>query len=554
MNEILTCTTKCHKNYGSIYAKTEVPIELFKDKNSDKLFKQCIDCRNHGKNRNKIAYDKNKKEKNEKYEEIIKNNEEYIPCLYYHHDNKIYPKNKVPRKLFEIENTDNLTKTCLNCRNHNILQPKIKEIEIDEYYETIDDECEVMTCLSKKHDNTIYPKNKVPVKFFIKYPNIPNSPLTKNCEKCRKKRAEEHEEQRKNSALKAEEKGLFYCISCDSTVKHSERGINIDGTLAANCTSCHDKRSENNKILKQFFIKLKHEYVQKYQSCCYLCNKIYIYNNDILTPIETILEGNIRYIEYNNIIYYVNDFINEYSSIINVDMLHFDHLSETEQRERNIIKPDEPFLNKKDQVSRMSNEIKMRFEASKCQLLCGKCHVIETIRREDEKRIEKHGNINPIKITGSNAIKRDYVDKLKKQGCSVCNHVDTNLLRFFHFDHIDPALKIDNITTMIYGKYSFEQLVTEINKCRIVCLHCHVVHTQTQHDDGVYRIKKKHKPIIRDLLKVAVKVNQYDKNHVFIKQYASMAETTRSCNIPTHTLHKILDNKKEHHLYIFEMA
>lgn len=39
---------------------------------------------------------------------------------------------------------------------------------------------------------------------------------------------------------------------------------------------------------------------------------------------------------------------------------------------------------------------------------------------------------------------------------------------------------------------------------------------------------------------------------VFIKQYANIAETSRSCNISIKHMHKILDNKEEHQDFIFE--
>lgn len=558
-NGLMTCTNRDHNCNGSFYLKNNVPIELFKDETSEKLFLQCIDCRKHNRIRNNRNFNKIKNEKNEKYEEAIKNNDEYIPCLYKHHNNKIYHNSKVPRKLFVIENTDNLTKyclNCLNCINHKTSHPKIKEINNNSSnpkIKEIDDKCERMSCLAKNHDDTLYPKFSVPIIFFMKYPYIPNSPLTRYCIYCREKLVEKDREDFKIYSLEAEKKGLFFCSYCCRKIEHSKRGINTDGTLSTYCVHCYDKTREKAKISKKNFEKLKHEYVEKYQSCCYLCNKIYIYDDDILTSIDTILKGDTRYIEYNNMLYSVSDFINKYSDIINVDMLHFDHLSEKEQRERGIIGPDEMFLAKADSVGRIINETRMRFEASKCQLLCGKCHVIETIRREDEKRIEKTGTVNQKKHVNNKAKKRDYVNELKKQGCCLCGHVDINLLRFFHFDHTNPSSKIDNITTMVSGKYTFEQLVDEIKKCRIVCLHCHMIHTKIQHNDGIFRVKEEPK-LRRDLFVAIIKVNQYDKNYVFIKQYASMAETVRSCNITINTLHKLLDNKIKHPSYIFERA
>lgn len=82
----------------------------------------------------------------------------------------------------------------------------------------------------------------------------------------------------------------------------------------------------------------------------------------------------------------------------------------------------------------------------------------------------------------------NYINTLKLSGCCLCNYKNSDLPRFFHFDHIDPSTKIDAISEMIRcKKYSIEDVIDEIKKCRILCLHCHMIHTKTQWDNDVYR-------------------------------------------------------------------
>lgn len=56
---------------------------------------------------------------------------------------------------------------------------------------------------------------------------------------------------------------------------------------------------------------------------------------------------------------------------------------------------------------------------------------------------------------------------------------------FFDFDHIDPSIKITEIARMVKTAYTMEELKSEIDKCRILCHHCHMIHTQNQIDSGI---------------------------------------------------------------------
>jgi len=82
--------------------------------------------------------------------------------------------------------------------------------------------------------------------------------------------------------------------------------------------------------------------------------------------------------------------------------------------------------------------------------------------------------------------KLDYTDELKLKGCEICKYKNSDLPRFFDFDHLDPTTKIRNISKIVHeSKYTFDELITEISKCRIICRHCHIIHTKTQIDNGI---------------------------------------------------------------------
>ena len=75
-----------------------------------------------------------------------------------------------------------------------------------------------------------------------------------------------------------------------------------------------------------------------------------------------------------------------------------------------------------------------------------------------------------------------YVDNLKRQcGCSVCGYKTDTLFRFLENDHLDPENKIANIAGMVKdNNCTLEQLIEELKKCRIICRHCHKIHTHKQ--------------------------------------------------------------------------
>ncbi len=164
--------------------------------------------------------------------------------------------------------------------------------------------------------------------------------------------------------------------------------------------------------------------------------------------------------------------------------MEFDHLNEEEQREREILKPDEDYKPKIGSVCQLSSAKFMLKEVEKTQLLCCKCHIIETLRREKELRNGKPQQTKTV----LEQEKTKYINKIKSQGCGVCKFYDENLHRFLEFDHINPNEKIDEVCRMkIRSYYSLQNMIDEIKKCRILCRHCHKIHTAKQIRQGLLK-------------------------------------------------------------------
>ena len=79
---------------------------------------------------------------------------------------------------------------------------------------------------------------------------------------------------------------------------------------------------------------------------------------------------------------------------------------------------------------------------------------------------------------------RSKINKYKmKFGCAICGY--KNHPAALSFDHIDPTTKYRNkngkvvqVSDMIKsGRYSWNTIMEEIGKCRVLCMNCHMEHT-----------------------------------------------------------------------------
>lgn len=399
--ETKPCESKNHSIKTSTHPKTEVPIELFKNKN-DTLYKQCLDCR---------TFHHKKYNKKDKYTESVNNNDGFIYCT---------------------------------SKNH----------------------------LSK----STYPRDKVPVKLFMKYPENPNSPLTVSCLDCRTSNSKSSKEWKENRINNTQE-DMFCCRKCNQDILHSDRAINLNKEISTLCKPCKIIENEKEQTKKIHYRNIKLDHIEEQQSCCNICNSIFIsFDKVTIIELSTKIIDNIRYLEYQDKYYVADNFINLFKNDIVLEILEFDHLPEKEIRELGILNDEEIYIPKKRAVFHMCSDKSMRLEANKCQLLCGKCHLIETIKREKGKTYHA-----PLILK-----KLQHANKLKEKGCCLCNYTNNDLPRFFHFDHLDPTNKIDKICNIVgKSKYNFNDLLLEINKCRILCQHCHALHTRQQVSKGI---------------------------------------------------------------------
>ena len=396
-----------------------------------------------------------------------------------------YLREEVPIENFlkPSKSEEDLYCFCIDCRNYGT---KLREKQKNNY-EILSQNVEpgFGFCFSEFHEmnnNSIFTRDKVPISMFnLESKNAKE--LSKNCSDCRKyaieKGKKEHEVRRK----KAEEEGNFFCRTCSSVVEIEDRAFNIDGSESTVCKNCKEKSylytKERMKHLRKTYRTIQMEFITKYQCSCKRCKSIFLKPDEgthKAIELQTFKKNGKRYVKYKGKTYLSSNFIDEFKDLLELRIIDFDHLSEREQRDRGIIGPDEEYRTKKDNVSSMQNEYTMRKESEICQAVCCKCHVRITISRQ----------VTITQYYKEQLEKYNYIKELKEKGCCICGFFDATILKYLHFDHLNPDEKIDQISNMIrLSLYTMEDLIEECKKCRVICESCHRIHTSEQRKMGI---------------------------------------------------------------------
>ena len=73
--------------------------------------------------------------------------------------------------------------------------------------------------------------------------------------------------------------------------------------------------------------------------------------------------------------------------------------------------------------------------------------------------------------------------KLEIGHCHDCSiKVTPHNFVVFQFDNIDRTTKVEKISKMVAGKYTINDIDTEIAKCQMVCANCHAMRTYYRRD------------------------------------------------------------------------
>lgn len=413
-----------------------------------------------------------------------------MSCSNKSHDNYSggkYPKDKVPIEKFlgNKKYSKKLLRQCEDCRLHRnkILQDKKEKLL---KLKDVNKDPDFGICVNRMHELegvSTYPRNKVPKQMFLINPEDPNGKVSDNCSDCRNFSNKGKIERKKKAKEEASKNNQFYCNSCNVPKNIEERAKNKDGTPSSLCIPCQEYKinytKETYDEMKLLREKLMKELIIEHEFSCEMCQSIFLIpeeENQCFFEIPTRIENGVRILDYKGETYVAKDFLIKFQDKLDLAIMDFDHLPENEQRERGLIKDGEAPFVKGKYISSNNNEFTLRKEMIKCQIIDCLCHLKVTIAREK--------GAHPVEK--NSAIKRDYVNKIKEKGCSICGFFQPGMHRFIDMDHMIPANKVANVAEMVlYQKYSLEDTINECEKCRPICKFGHRRHTQWQRDEGI---------------------------------------------------------------------
>ncbi len=288
--------------------------------------------------------------------------------------------------------------------------------------------------------------------------------LRQKCKRCRNK-MNTHLESKKIKYRETTDGTTSLCVRCHATFKHVDMAVTVGGSYSSTCKSCSVPVGHSNDILyarkKHMVYELKKEHIMGNGASCKRCMYIFL-KTDLGHPIQCLdaIDGNVTYMD--NVLP-VREFLEAHFDLLDLDILEFDHL---------------PQFTKINVITCMPPSL-MRAEAQKCQMVCGRCHVIVTTERATAKRELENRTL------AKQHAARQHINmrKLEVGGCALCGHFDKNLLAFFHWDHLNPATKIACVSEMA-SNHTLDEIDKEIAKCQLLCKHCHRKRTLDQYKNG----------------------------------------------------------------------
>jgi hypothetical protein len=413
-----------------------------------------------------------------------------------HHPNSItetspYLRDDVPEKYFfkdpEDENSG-FCKYCYFCRlksRASTCKARAKRNEESKIQkeQVAQGKSNLMYCKHSYHPAAS--RNNLPMELFLRDKTNPNSGFHDTCSNCRKAATEYCTEWGHRIVDEKAKEGKVLCASCRTDITGNQH-LNLDGTVSKSCQNCTD-RSKNDKIrLRELHRQIKIERIRHEQMSCVCCQCLIFKpaSEHSLIPqiVQTyVKDSNVRYCKIGEKEFTVENALNIAGSLLELRVIHFDHLTMQEQIQRGIIKNESEYSPKKGVVLLMTRSKSMRAEARKCQILCCYCHLKMTIARA---HIERNGIEYIRPMSDLTRRKYNYVNSLKSCGCSSCGFKDVNLMPFFDMDHVHS--KAGEIAFMMAdNNVSFETFVHECNKCRVLCKFCHSVRTRKQIEEAV---------------------------------------------------------------------
>jgi len=121
--------------------------------------------------------------------------------------------------------------------------------------------------------------------------------------------------------------------------------------------------------------------------------------------------------------------------------------------------------------------------ASDINCVCKKCNKPYLYKRNGKRTSSSKTMCSACYVTKRRIKNRDKIIKYKGGKCVVCGY--SKCARALVFHHMNSGNKYDNISSLISHNRSLKTVMTEADKCILICNRCH-----EEHNDGMLDLTK----------------------------------------------------------------
>jgi len=284
--------------------------------------------------------------------------------------------------------------------------------------------------------------------------------------------------------------GFFLCTTCRKYCPCEAVGKTKQGDDAKSCDVCLSNMDVRDEARKTHVREMIVERILHIGYSCFELREIHLKERpESPLGIQRLRVIN-EIVTYEGIEYRHLDFVQKFKDQLELQHLQLDHLPQDEYVK---LYPNGTWVAKHDLVSCVKTKVGRVMEMAKCQLVCGLGHVMATARRIEQKH--QLAGTTKQNLSPFNLAKQTWTDNYKREKRCRCEHCGgehiNEPLSFTHFDHIDVNAKANTISNMIKDtRVSLEQIQEEVKtKCRLLCMHCHAIHTGEQYESGIIQKK-----------------------------------------------------------------
>jgi hypothetical protein len=119
---------------------------------------------------------------------------------------------------------------------------------------------------------------------------------------------------------------------------------------------------------------------------------------------------------------------------------------------------------------------------SECKSCVGQYHSVYIKKHYLQHRDYYLRRVKARRMALKTEARQRMLEYLQGKSCEECGEAD---VRTFEFDHLDPSLKSFSVAHGIAAALTWDAILAEIQKCRMLCANCHRKHTAEQF--GWYR-------------------------------------------------------------------